>query len=253
MSGHSKWSTIKHKKGAQDKKRGKVFTKIIREITVAAREGSGDPDTNPRLRLAVQKAKDANMPSDNIDRAIKKGTGELEGQSYESVSFEGYAPGGVAVIVEGLSDNKNRITSEVRSIFTKRGGSLAAPGAVSFQFDRKGLFMVERSSVAEEELLETALSCGAEDMTSDEEFYQVTCDPQQFDKVRSALESGGIKLVSSDLAMIPRSEIKVEDIDTARKVLSMVEDLEENDDVQNIYSNFDIPEEVLSKLEKENG
>lgn len=251
MSGHSKWSTIKHKKGAQDKKRGKIFTKIIREITVAAREGGGDSDTNPRLRLAVQKAKDANMPSDNIDRAIKKGTGELEGQSYEPVSFEGYAPGGVAVIVEGLTDNKNRITSEVRSIFTKRGGSLASPGAVSFQFDRKGLFLVDKKILQEEELMDAALSSGAEDLTSDDDYYQIICLPQDFDKVRSSLEEKGIKLESSDLAMIPRNEVKVESADQARKVLNLVDDLEDNDDVQNIYSNFDIPDEIIKKIEEE--
>ncbi len=251
MSGHSKWSTIKHKKKAQDKKRGKLFTKIIREITVAAREGGGDPDTNPRLRLAIQKAKDANMPSDNIDRAVKKGTGDLEGQSYESVSFEGYAPGGVALIVEGLTDNKNRITSEVRSMFTKRGGSLASPGAVSFQFDRKGLFIVERENIDEEKLLDIALSCGAEDMTSDEDCYQVTCEPQDFDKVGTCLEEKGVKLSASDLAMIARNEVKVADIDTARKILKLIDDLEDNDDVQNVYSNFDIPDKICKEIEKE--
>jgi len=196
MSGHSKWASIKHKKGAIDAKRGKLFTKIIREITVAAREGGGDTDANPRLRLAIQKAKDANMPSDNIDRGIKKGTGELGGVSYESVSFEGYAVGGVAIVVEGLTDNRNRTTSEVRSYFTKRGGNMAGAGSVAFQFEKKGVFLVKKEDAEEEELLMIALDAGAEDMTSDESFYEITCPMQDFDKVRSALASNNIKIES---------------------------------------------------------
>ena len=187
MSGHSKWASIKHKKGAADAKRGKIFTKIIREITVAARDGGGDSDTNPRLRLAIQKGKEANMPADNIDRGIKKGTGELEGVSYENVSFEGYALGGVAVIVEGLTDNKNRTTSDVRSIFAKRGGNMAGAGSVAFQFEKKGVFFVKKEDANEEELLNVALEAGAEDLTSDEDFFQIVCAPQDFDKVRTAL------------------------------------------------------------------
>lgn len=249
MSGHSKWASIKHKKGAVDAKRGKLFTKLIREITVAAREGGGDTDSNPRLRLAIQKAKDANMPADNIDRGIKKGTGELEGTSYENVSFEGYATSGVAVIVEGLTDNKNRTTSEVRAIFTKRGGNMAGAGSVSFQFDKKGVFMVKREDSTEDQLMDIALEAGAEDLTSDEDFYQITCAPQDFDKVRSGLTEKGVKIESGELSMVPKNTVKVEDAESARKVLALVEDLEDNDDVQNVYSNFDIPDEILKKIE----
>ncbi|MFQ5953133.1 MAG: YebC/PmpR family DNA-binding transcriptional regulator [Candidatus Omnitrophota bacterium] len=253
MSGHSKWASIRHKKGAADAKRGKIFTKLIRELTVAAREGGGNPDANPRLRIAIQKAKDANMPADNIERGIKKGTGELEGVSYENVSFEGYAPGGVAVMVEGLTDNKNRTTSGVRSIFTKRGGNMAGAGSVAFQFEKKGVFMVKRENASEDELLDIALEAGAEDLTSDEIFFQIICAPQDFDKVRSGLAKKGVKVESSELSMTPKSEIKVEDMETARKVLALVEDLEDNDDIQNVYTNFDIPDEVLKQIEKEDG
>ncbi|MFC1548835.1 YebC/PmpR family DNA-binding transcriptional regulator [Candidatus Omnitrophota bacterium] len=251
MSGHSKWASIKHKKGAVDAKRGKIFTKLIREITVAAREGGGNPEANPRLRLAIQKAKDSNMPADNIDRGIKKGTGELEGVSYENVSFEGYAPGGVAIIVEGLTDNKNRTTSEVRSIFSKRGGNMAGEGSVAFQFERKGVFMVKRQDAKEDELLDVALESGAEDLTSDEDFFQIICAPQDFDKVRSGLTEKNVKLESGELSQVPNNTIKVEDAETARKILALVEDLEDNDDVQNVYTNFDIPDEILKQIEGE--
>ena len=251
MSGHSKWASIKHKKGALDAKRGKIFTKLIREITVAARTGGGDVDSNPRLRLAIQKGKDANMPAENIERGIKKGTGELEGVSYENVSFEGYAIGGVAVIVEGLTDNKNRTTSEVRSMFTKRGGNMAGEGSVAFQFDQKGVFMVKKDVSSEEELLEIALEAGAEDLTSDEDFFQITCAPQDFDKVRTGLSEKNIKIESGELSMVPKNLVKVEDLETAKKVMSLVEDLEDNDDIQNVYSNFDIPDEVLKQIEQE--
>ncbi|MBD3380221.1 MAG: YebC/PmpR family DNA-binding transcriptional regulator [Candidatus Omnitrophica bacterium] len=250
MSGHNKWASIKHKKGAADAKRGKLFTKLIREITVAAREGGGDPDANPRLRLAIQKAKDANMPSDNIERGIKKGTGELEGVSYENVSFEGYAMGGVAIIVEGLTDNRNRTTSEVRSIFTKRGGNMAGEGSVAFQFERKGIFLVKKEDAREDELLDIALEAGAEDLTSDEDFYQVTCAPQDFDKVRTGLSDKEVKVESGELAMVPKNTVRVEDTETAKKLLRLIEDLEDNDDVQNVYSNFDIPDEILSRIEE---
>ncbi len=251
MSGHSKWASIKHKKGALDAKRGKIFTKIIREITVAAREGGGDPDANPRLRLAIQKGKEANMPADNIERGIKKGTGELEGVSYENLSFEGYAVGGVAVIVEGLSDNRNRTTSEVRSIFTKRGGNMAGAGSVAFQFDKKGVFLVKKEDAAEEELLDIALESGAEDLTSDEDFFQITCAPQDFDKVRTGLSKKNVKIESGELSMVPKNTMKVEDLESAKKVMALVEDLEDNDDVQNVYTNFDIPDEILKQLEAE--
>ena len=251
MSGHSKWASIKHKKGAADAKRGKIFTKLIREITVAAREGGGNPEANPRLRFAIQQAKDANMPADNIERGVKKGTGELEGVSYESISFEGYAPGGVAVIVEVLTDNKNRTTSEVRSIFTKRGGNMAGAGSVVFQFEKKGTFLVNKENVDEEELLTIALDAGAEDLTSDEEFYQITCACKDFDKVRTGLINRKIKIESGELSMIPKSTIRVGDPVTAKKILDLVEDMEDNDDVQNVYTNFDIPDEILNAIEEE--
>ncbi len=251
MSGHSKWASIKHKKGALDAKRGKIFTKIIREITVAARGSGGNTDANPRLRLAVQKAKDANMPADNIDRAIKKGTGELAGVSYENVSFEGYAPGGIAVIVEGLTDNRNRTTSDVRSIFSKRGGNMAGAGSVSFLFEKKGVFLVKRSDAKEEELMDIALDSGAEDLTSDEDFFQITCPMQDFDSVRSALLAKNVKITSGELSTVPKNSIKIDDADVARKILALVEDLEDNDDVQNVYSNFDIPDDILKMIEKE--
>jgi len=251
MSGHSKWASIKHKKGAVDAKRGKIFTKLIREITVAAREGGGNIDSNPRLRLAIQKAKDANMPADNIDRGVKKGTGELEGISYENVSFEGYAPGGVAVIVEGLTDNKNRTTSEVRSIFLKRSGNMAGAGSVAFQFKKKGVFLVKRENANEDELLNISLDTGAEDLTFDEDFFQITCAPQNFDKVRTGLVEKEVTVESGELSMVPKNTVKVENIDTAKKILALVDDLEDNDDVQNVYSNFDIPDEVLKQIEEE--
>ncbi|MFH1664776.1 MAG: YebC/PmpR family DNA-binding transcriptional regulator [Candidatus Omnitrophota bacterium] len=251
MSGHSKWASIKHKKGALDAKRGKIFTKIIREITVAAREGGGNPDANPRLRLAIQKAKEANMPAENIERGVKKGTGELEGVSYENVSFEGYAVGGVAVIVEGLTDNRNRTTSEVRSIFTKRGGNMAGAGSVAFQFEKKGVFMVKKEDAEEEELLNIALDAGAEDLTGDEDFFQITCAMQDFDRVRTGLAKKKVKVESGELSMVPKNTIKIEDAETARKILGLVEDLEDNDDVQNVYANFDIPDHVIREIEKE--
>ena len=251
MSGHSKWASIKHKKGAADAKRGKVFTKLIRELTVAAREGGGNPEANSRLRLAIQRARDANMPADNIERGIKKGTGELEGVSYENVSFEGYAPGGVAIIVEGLTDNKNRTTSEVRSVFTKRGGNMAGAGSVAFQFEKKGVFMVKREDAKEDELMEVALESGAEDLTSDEDYYQIICAPQDFDKVRTALTGKNVKVESSELNMVPKNEVKIAGIETARKILTLVEELEDNDDVQNVYANFDIPDEIVKQIEQE--
>jgi len=251
MSGHSKWSSIKHKKGALDAKRGKIFTKIIREITVAAKDGGGDQDANARLRLAVQKAKDANMPADNIERGIKKGTGELEGVSYENVSFEGYAPGGVAIIVEGLTDNKNRTTSEVRSTFTKRNGNMAGAGSVVFQFEKKGIFLVKTEDAVEEDLMDIALEAGAEDFTADEDFYEITCAPQEFDIVRTGLTEKNVKIESGELSMIPKNSVKVESVEGARTVLGLVEDLEDNDDIQNVYSNFDIPDEILKQLETE--
>jgi YebC/PmpR family DNA-binding regulatory protein len=251
MSGHSKWASIKHKKGALDAKRGKLFTKLIREITVAAREGGGDTASNPRLRLAIQKAKDANMPADNIERGVKKGTGELEGVSYENISFEGYAVGGVAIIVDVLTDNRNRATSSVRAAFAKRGGNMAGAGSVAFQFDKKGVFMVKKEDMGEEQLLEVVLEAGAEDMNSEDEFYEVVCPVQDFDKVRTALLSRDIKIESGELSMVPKNTIKIDDVNLARKILALIDDLEDNDDVQDVYSNFDIPDDVIRQIEEE--
>ncbi|MFA6636238.1 MAG: YebC/PmpR family DNA-binding transcriptional regulator [Candidatus Omnitrophota bacterium] len=250
MSGHSKWASIKHKKGALDAKRGKLFTKLIREVTVAAREGGGDVDSNPRLRLAVQKAKDANMPADNIERGIKKGTGELEGVSYENISFEGYSVGGVAVIVEVLTDNRNRATSSVRAAFSKRGGNMAGAGSVAFQFDKKGVFTIKKGGMSEEQLFEIILDAGAEDMEVEDEFYEVVCAVQDFDKVRTALTAKGIEVESGELSMVPKNTVKVDDVDVARKILALVDDLEDNDDVQNVYCNFDIPDNILKQIEQ---
>ncbi|MCK4851620.1 MAG: YebC/PmpR family DNA-binding transcriptional regulator, partial [Candidatus Omnitrophica bacterium] len=220
-------------------------------ITVASRDGGGNPDANPTLRLAIQKARDSNMPADNIERAVKKGTGELEGVSYENVSFEGYAPGGVAVIVEGLTDNRNRTTSEVRNIFSKRGGNMAGAGSVAFQFEKKGIFLVKKEEADEETLMSAAVDAGADDLSSDEDFFQITCRPQDFDRVRSELLGKDVKIRSGGLSMVPKNTVKIEDERTAEKIIALVEELEDNDDIQNVYSNFDIPDDILKKIEDE--
>ena len=250
MSGHSKWATIKHKKGAADAKRGQLFTKLIKEITAAARAGGGSLDANTRLRLAVLKAKDGNMPKDNIDRAIKKGTGELPGVSYEEVMYEGYSPGGVAVLVEALTDNKNRTTAEVRNIFTKYGGNLAGAGSTAWIFHKKGDIIVDKMKIAEEKLMELALGAGAEDLKTDSAAYEVITAVKDFDAVRTALLKAGVELQSSELTMLPGSTVPVKDQETARKVLAFIDALEEHDDVNNAYGNFDIPDEILSELAK---
>ncbi len=246
MSGHSKWASIKHKKAATDAKRGKLFTKIIKMLTVAARNGGGDPNANPALRLAIQKAKDANMPQDNIDRAIKKGTGELPGQSYEEVSYEGYGPGGVAFYVEALTDNKNRTTAEVRSIFSKTGGNLAGSGAVSWIFAKKGFFVINKAAIEEDKLMSIILDAGAEDMTSEGETYEVKSQPHDYEKIKKALEDNNVAIESSEITMIPKSTVKITG-EQAKQVLRLVEQLEDNDDVQNVYSNFDIPDDILNQ------
>jgi YebC/PmpR family DNA-binding regulatory protein len=246
MSGHSKWASIKHKKAATDAKRGKVFTKVIKMITVAARNGGGDINTNPSLRLAIQKAKEANMPADNIDRAVKKGTGELPGVSYEQVSYEGYGPGGVAFFVDGLTDNKNRLTAEVRNIFSKSGGNLAGSGAVNWLFEKKGFFVINKSDISEDKLMTVALDAGAEDMSQETDTYEIKSQPQDYEKIKKALENNNIKIESSEITMIPKSTVKVTG-EQAKQVLRLVEQLEDNDDIQNVYSNFDIPDEILKK------
>jgi len=250
MSGHSKWHSIKHKKAATDSKRGKLFTKVIKEITVAARNGGGNPDANPQLRLAIQKAKQANMPADNIERAIKKGTGELEGVTYEEIVYEGYGPAGVAIYVEALTDNKNRTTSEVRNIFSKHGGNMAGAGSVSWMFEKKGYFAVAKETISEDSLMSIALESGAEDFTSEGDTFEIKTLPQDYEKVKKALDGKSIKVESSEITMIPKSTIRIAD-DKAKQILALVDALEEHDDVQNVYANFDIPEEILKTAESE--
>ncbi len=245
MSGHSKWATIKHKKAATDAKRGQLFTKLIKEITVAAR-GGGNPDTNPRLRVAIDRGKEASMPQDNIDRAIKKGTGQLEGVSYEDMTLEGYGPGGIAIYIEALSDNKNRTTSEIRTIFSKKGGNMAGAGSVSWMFEKKGYVVVNRKAIDEEKLMGIVLDAGAEDLVAEEENYGVKTQPQDFYKVKKALEDNSVKTESAEITLIPKSTIKIMG-EEAKKVLDLVDALEEHEDVQNVYANFDIPDELLKE------
>lgn len=245
MSGHSKWATIKHKKAATDAKRGNLFTKLIKEITVAARNG-GNPDTNPRLRVAIERAKESSMPADNIERAIKKGTGQLEGVTYEDITLEGYGPGGVAIYVEGVSDNKNRTTAEVRTIFTKKGGNMAGAGSVAWMFEKKGYIVVSKKTVDEDKLMGVALDAGAEDMVTEEENYAVKTSPQDFFKVKKNIEDAKIKIESAEITLIPKSTVKIAG-DDARKVLDLVDAIEEHEDVQNVYANFDIPDDLLKE------
>ncbi len=245
MSGHNKWSTIKHKKGAADAKRGKIFTRILKEMTVAARMGGGDPNGNPRLRAAVAEAKANNMPKDNIERAIKRGTGELEGATYEEITYEGYGPGGVAVIVEALTDNTNRTTPEIRHMFEKQGGNLGTPGSVRFQFDKKGYFAVEKSVVGEDKLMEIALEAGADDLQSDDpEIYEVYTTPENFEPVRQAFEKAAITTVEAKLGMIPQNYITLDE-SKSKSVMKLLENLDDHDDVQAVWSNFDIPAEMM--------
>ena len=247
MSGHSKWATTKHQKAAKDKTRGKLFAKLIRQIEVAAREGGGDMSANATLRSMVDKARDASVPLDTIERAVKRGTGELEGVVYESVSYEGYAPNGVAVIAECLTDNRNRTTSEVKNIFTRSGGSLAEPGAVAWQFHRKGVIIVDKTSgVDEDDLMMAALEAGAEDVADQGDTWQVTTGPSDLNAVKEALEAAGMAMASADLTMLATTAVPLENEGDARKVLRVVDALEEHDDVQNVYSNFDIPDEIFA-------
>ena len=247
MSGHSKWSSIKHKKAAVDAKRGKLFTKLIREIMVAARVGGGDVETNPRLRGAINTAKAANMPSDNIERAIKKGTGGLEGVHYEEVHYEGYGPNGVAVLAQCLTDNKNRTASEIRNIFTKKGGSMAGAGSVAWIFEKKGLIVIPESQAGEDQLMEIALSAGAEDISSSNGKFEIITDSANFEAVKHSLERAKIHPESAELTMIPKNQVSLTP-DKARAVLALVEALEDHDDVQNVYANFEIPDEVMKEL-----
>ncbi|MBU0517213.1 MAG: YebC/PmpR family DNA-binding transcriptional regulator [Proteobacteria bacterium] len=248
MSGHSKWSTIKRKKGAADAKRGKIFTKLIREITVAARTGGGDPDGNPRLRTAILTAKAENMPKDNIDRAIKKGTGDLEGAAYEETIYEGYGPGGVAIMIETLTDNRNRTVSDVRHAFTKNGGNLGETNCVAFMFDKKGVITLAKSGMDEDQLIEAALEAGAEDVNTQGDDFEVTCAPEDFEAVRQALEEAGFPILVAELSMIPQTTVELQDDKEAARVLRLMESLEDLDDVQHVSANFDIPDEIMERL-----
>ncbi|KAB0665775.1 YebC/PmpR family DNA-binding transcriptional regulator [Oryzomonas japonica] len=247
MSGHNKWSTIKHKKGAADAKRGKVFTKLIKEISVAAKLGGGDPNGNPRLRTAVDKAKAENMPKDNIDRAIKKGTGGMEGVTYEEIVYEGYGPGGAAVLVEVLTDNRNRSVSDIRSIFTKNNGNMGEAGCVAWMFSKKGLIVYD-NSVDFEQLFEAAIEAGAEDVAEQDDQIEVTTEPGSFIEVREALAAKGFKMVSAEITMIPQTQVELEGRH-AETMLKLMDKLEDNDDVQNVYANFDISAEEMEKLD----
>jgi len=247
MSGHSKWHSIKHKKAAQDAKRGKMFTKIIHELVVAARIGGGESDTNPRLRKAIADAKGVNMPSDNIKRAIMKGTGQLESTTYEEFSYEGYGAGGVAILVETLTDNKNRTVSEVRYIFSKNGGNMGESGCVAWMFSRKGYIVVEKAKASEDELLNLILEAGAEDLREDGSNFEIFTEPDDFEAVVNALQENNIEMAASSLGYIPQNYVKLEG-KQAQQLLRLMEELEDHDDVQNVWANFDIDEEEIAKF-----
>jgi YebC/PmpR family DNA-binding regulatory protein len=247
MSGHSKWASIRHKKGAVDAKRGKIFSKLIKEITVAARLGGGDPEGNPRLRVAIQAAKAQNMPKDNIARAIKKGTGELAGTSYEEYNYEAYGPGGVALMMNCLTDNRNRTIADIKHIFERHGGNLGEPGCVSWMFEKRGLVVFEKNSVEEEKLLDLALEAGAEDIKESETQFEVLTDPADFESIKKVFDDEDLSYSLAEISMIPQNTVKLEGRD-AERVLSLLEALEENDDVSQVYANFDIPDEVMEAL-----
>ena len=247
MSGHSKWSSIKHKKGALDAKRGKIFTKIIKEITVAARLGGGDPDGNPRLRTAILAAKGQNMPGDNITRAIKKGTGELEGVHYEEVTYEGYGPGGAAIFLEAMTDNKNRTVSEIRAALGKAGGNLGENGCVAWMFEQKGLITVKTESKDEDGLMELAIDAGADDMQTADDHYEITTTVENFEDVRKALEDAGISMETAEITRIPANTVAVDE-NKGKALLKLMDILEDHDDIQKSYSNFDIPDDVMNAI-----
>ena len=247
MSGHSKWATIKHRKGAADKARGRLFAKLIRQVEVAAREGGGDIEANATLRTMFQKARDASVPTDTIERAIKRGTGELEGVRYEPMSYEGYAPCGVAVYVECLSDNRNRTGAEVRNLFTKNGGSVAEPGAVAWQFERKGVVIMGKRA-SEDDVMLVALDAGAEDLTDQGDTFELTCAPGDLGRLRQALGDAGLTFDSAEITMVPSNVVPLESESDARKVLRLIDALEDHDDVHGVYANFDIPDSVLQSV-----
>ncbi len=247
MSGHSKWATIKHQKGATDKARGKLFAKLIKQVEVAARTGGGDVDTNPTLRTMFAKARQNSVPIDTIERAIKRGTGDLEGINYEEVTYEGYAPGGVAVYVECLTDNRNRTGPEIRTIFSKNGGSIAEPGSVAWQFQRKGIIVVP-ATMSEDDLMLTAIEAGADDIAAQGNEFHITCEASETMEVRTALEAAGVKVTSSDLTMVPGALIDIETIEGARAILKVIDALDDQDDVQEVYTNFDMSDEIVAAL-----
>ena len=246
MSGHSKWAGVKHKKGLADVKKGKVFSKLTKDITLAAKHGGGNPDSNPTLRTILSKAREANMPNENIERAIKKGTGELPGVVYEEVVYEGYAHGGVAVLVEVTTDNKNRTSAEIRNIFSKRGGNLAGTGSVSWLFHKKGFILIDKKVADEDKLMSIVLESGAEDLKTEGDTYEVITDPKDLEKIKTKLQENNVPWQVAEITMLPQTTVKV-DKGLASQVLGLVEALEEHDDVQNVYANFDIPDEVLAK------
>ncbi len=250
MSGHSKWSTIKRKKAKVDAQRGKTFTRLIREITVAAREGGSDQESNPRLRQAVQNARENNMPAANVDRAIKRGTGALPGVSYESCTFEGYAPGGVAILVESLTDNRNRTSAEIRHMFTRHGGHLGEPNSVSYLFETKGIIIIDGAQADEEKILEIALENGAEDIRPEEDVFEVICAPEKFEDLKQGIENAGITFQLAEISRYPKTTVQL-DREQAGKVLRLVSALEDNDDVQRVSANFDIQDAVLKEIEGE--
>lgn len=247
MSGHSKWASIKHKKAAVDAKRGKMFTKFIRELSVAARMGGGDPDSNPRLRKAIADSRAVNMPANNIKRAIMKGTGELEGTNYEELTYEGYGPGGVAIFLETMTDNKNRTVSEVRHIFSKNGGNMGESGCVAWMFDRKGYIVVEKDKASEDELLEMVLDAGAEDLKEDGSNFEIITSPDDYEAVVTALQNNSIEIAVHNLGFLPQNSVNVKG-KQAQQVLRLMEALEDHDDVQNVWANFDIDEEEIARF-----
>lgn len=248
MSGHSHWAGIKYKKAAVDAKRGKVWSKLARMIIVAAKSGGGDPAANLSLRYAIDKAKAANMPKDTIEKAIKKGTGEIEGVSFEEVLYEGYGPGGVAIMVEALTDNRNRTTPEIKRAFERHGGSLGTSGCVNWMFNKKGLITVSTSDADEDELLEIALAAGADDMGNTGRVYEITCEPSAYEELKKTLKDKEIPTEVAEISMVPQNTVPVNDADTARKIVSLMESLEDHDDVQNTFSNFDIPDEIIAVI-----
>ena len=248
MSGHSKWATIKHKKGAADKARGKLWAKLIRQVEVAARGGGGDLDANPSLRTMVDKAKGASVPNDTIERAIKRATGDLEGVNYESATYEGYAAEGVAVFVEALTDNRNRTSADVRHLFSKNGGSIAEPGAVAWQFERRGIIAVDRA-VSEDDVMLTALDAGAEDIVDEGDSWRVTCQPTDLGALRAALEAARIAYSSADVTWLPKATVALNTVAAAQRVLRLIDALDDHDDIQDVYANFDIPDEILQAVD----